>query len=188
MCGVAAYYSAREKICGAESYNSGQGPVCGVKGFNKSRGAACGVELYVAKKDKDICGFDEKNIGNSGRMHGGPPDFLIDYKKQECVNAGFDDLRVQESDNTMGGREHNISMATFTYFCQKFKSCRNSSFGVELYRECSHPDFGTIYATCENAVFGVKNYKECEHPSFGIKSYKKCRHESFGRDCVEYAQ
>ena len=112
------------------------------------RGPECGVSLYQQKQDPS-CGVA---TWRSGR---GP-------------SCGVE--RYILASGSVCGKECHSHCAKRNIFkqCVKrvkkctYNTCRNPVFGVELYKQCVHSDFGVL------------NYKTCRKPSFGVQAYKSC--------------
>ncbi|MBF0316160.1 MAG: hypothetical protein HQK52_22250 [Oligoflexia bacterium] len=178
ICGPKSFKVDQGAVCGVKSYNEGSSSVCGIKGFNKGRGNACGVETYIEKRNP-ACGISEFVYIGELDYDDNPND------DSACIKRGYDKARI----NTVNIEVNERWGLTYVLYCARYLSCRTPANGIEAYKECSHPDFGTIYNTCRHSNFGVELYNTCAHESFGVAEYKTCRHESFGRqECTKYAE
>ncbi|MBF0316455.1 MAG: hypothetical protein HQK52_23770 [Oligoflexia bacterium] len=160
-----------EKYCRKYQCKEGTGSVCGIIGFISKRDPVCGVELYKEGKDEKACGAEEiegLNLPDNGTMR-----FSCHTSKDMpnptlgprgfCPRLGFEKgywKYINDSAHTPnGGSCPRGNRSVFALVCTKTKTCRHEAFGVESYKECEHPTFGSRYGTCRHESFG--NTGEC---------------------------
>ncbi|MBF0298344.1 MAG: hypothetical protein HQK51_06465 [Oligoflexia bacterium] len=183
-CEPLQFSRGKGEVCGVALYKQSSGAACGVSSYNSSRGEVCGVERYYEGKGRECGDYD----GQYRSLITNPMDRAYaggEYVDNICKATGFDGASaVDVQDYSPQESRYRIN-----FLCVRFKTCRHPVFGVELWRQCEHANFGIkTYNTCRHPSFGAESYNECEHASFGVKTYKTCRDKSFGNEkCLIFA-
>jgi hypothetical protein len=133
----------------------------------------CGVETYREQKSS-ACGVVGPKVG-SGPVCGAV------YKEMKSAECGVFQYNLSRGP-VCGVALYESCYHGRSRYGRARPHGRDSSCGVELYKECRDPAFGVAeFNSCRHPNHGIEKYNTCNSKEFGYE-FETCRHFSHGPD------